>query len=392
MSARFRYAVVGCGLMGAAAARHLANMTQGVALIGPSEPVDKARHRGVFASHYDEGRITRTIDPDPVWATLARNSIGRYRDIEAATGITFYREVGSLLTGAGTEDGRRYVERTAAAARVAGVAANSVAQDEMRARFPWFSFPNGTAGVFEATGAGHISPRRLVMAQAQLAERAGAVRIDAAVASIREASGHVVITLADGAVVESERVLCAAGGFSIQNGLLPRPVDLKVYGRTVVFFEVSEADAHAMSAMPSMIHKAVEEHDDIYMLPPIRYPDGKYYLKIGGDPDEMQLQERELGDWFRSDGRPHAREHLVARMKALVPGLHVLSISSASCVTSYTSTGYPSIGWLTPGRIAVVTGGCGASAKSSDEIGRLGAELVFEDRISSFDFDFSPVQ
>lgn len=392
MSARFRFAVIGCGLMGAAAARHLANMSEGVALIGPSEPVDKSHHRGVFASHYDEGRITRTIDPDPVWARLARASIGRYRDIEAATGISFYREVGSLLTGAGTEEGRRYVGRTQDAAEAAGVVAERLSQDGMQAKFPWFSFPQGTEGIFEATGAGHISPRRLVMAQAQLAERAGAERIDAAVSSIREAAGHVAITLADASVVEAERVLCAAGGFTIQNGLLAQPVDLKVYGRTVTFFEVSEADAQGMRDMPSMIHKAVEERDDIYMLPPIRYPDGKYYLKIGGDPDEMLLQPEDLGDWFRSDGRPHAREHLVARMKALVPRLDVLSISSASCVTSYTSTGYPAIGWLTPGRIALVTGGCGAAAKSSDEIGRLGAELLFEDRISSFDFDFSPVQ
>ena len=392
MSARFRYAVVGCGLMGAAAARHLANMTEGVALIGPSEPADKAEHRGVFASHYDEGRITRTIDPDPVWAKLARNSIGRYRDIETATGISFYREVGSLLTGAGIEAGRRYVERTQTAAEVAGVTAERLSQNGMRVRFPWFSFPDGTEGIFEAEGAGHISPRRLVMAQAQLAERAGAERIEAAVASLREVGGHVAITLVDGTVVEAERVLCAAGGFSIQNGLLPQPLDLKVYGRTVVFFEVSEADVQAMRAMPSMIHKAVADRDDIYMLPPIRYPDGKFYLKIGGDPDEMLLQPEELGDWFRSDGRPHAREHLVARMQVLVPDLNVLSVSSASCVTSYTSTGYPAIGWLTPGRIGVVTGGCGAAAKSSDEIGRLGAELLFEDRISSFDFDFSPVQ
>ena len=392
MSARFRYAVVGCGLMGAAAARHLANMTEGVALIGPSEPADKAEHRGVFASHYDEGRITRTIDPDPVWAKLARNSIGRYRDIETATGISFYREVGSLLTGAGIEAGRRYVERTQTAAEVAGVTAERLSQNGMRVRFPWFSFPDGTEGIFEAEGAGHISPRRLVMAQAQLAERAGAERIEAVVASLREVGGHVAITLVDGTVVEAERVLCAAGGFSIQNGLLPQPLDLKVYGRTVVFFEVSEVDAQAMRAMPSMIHKAVADRDDIYMLPPIRYPDGKFYLKIGGDPDEMLLQPGDLGDWFRSDGRPHAREHLVARMQALVPDLNVLSVSSASCVTSYTSTGYPAIGWLTPGRIGVVTGGCGAAAKSSDEIGRLGAELLFEDRISSFDFDFSPVQ
>ncbi len=392
MSARFRYAVIGCGLMGAAAARHLANMAEGVALIGPPEPVDKTQHRGVFASHYDEGRITRTIDPDPVWAKLACNSIGRYRDIEAATGISFYREVGSLLTGAGTGDGRQYVERTENAARGANVQAERLSHADMQARFPWFSFPDGTEGVFEARGAGHISPRRLVMAQAQLAERAGAERIDAQVSSVREVAGHVAITLADGAVVEAERVLCAAGGFSIQNGLLPTSLDLQVYGRTVVFFEVSEADAAAMSAMPSMIHKAVADHDDIYLLPPIRYPDGKFYLKIGGDPDEMLLQPEDLGGWFRSDGRPHAREHLVARMKALVPDLDVLSISSASCVTSYTSTGYPAIGWLSPGRIAVVTGGCGAAAKSSDEIGRLGAELVFEGRISSFDFDFSPVQ
>jgi len=392
LSARFRYAVVGCGLMGAAAARHLANMTDSVALVGPSEPANKAEHRGVFASHYDEGRITRTIDPDPVWAKLARNSIGRYRDIEAATGISFYREVGSLLTGAGTEEGRLYVARTENAADVAGVTAKRLSSDGMKETFPWFSFPEGSEGIFEASGAGHISPRRLVIAQAQLAERAGAERIDAAVASLREVAGHVAITLADGEVVEAERVLCAAGGFSIQNGLLPQPLDLKVYGRTVVFFEVSEADAHAMSAMPSMIHKAVADRDDIYMLPPIRYPDGKFYLKIGGDPDDMPLQPEELGDWFRSDGRPQAREHLIARMKALVPGLDVLSVSSASCVTSYTPTGYPAIGWLSAGRIAVVTGGCGAAAKSSDEIGRLGAELLFEDKISSFDFDFSPVQ
>jgi sarcosine oxidase len=379
-------------MMGASAARHLANMVQGVALIGPSEPADKVNHRGVFASHYDEGRITRTIDPDPVWAMLARNSIGRYRDIEAATGISFYREAGALLTGAGSSDGRAYVDRTQRAADVADVVAERLAGETLKQRFPWFSFPEGSEGIYEATGAGHISPRRLVAAQTQLAGRAGATRIDAAVASVREAGGHVVIELVDGETVEAESVLCAAGGFSIQKNLLPVDVDLKVYARTVVFFEVSEADARAMAAMPSMIHKAVEARDDIYMLPPIRYPDGRFYLKIGGDPDDLELKPEELGDWFRTDGRPATRAHLIDRMNSLVPGLNVLSISSASCVTSFTRSGYPAIGWLSPGRIAVVTGGCGAAAKSSDEIGRLGAELVFEGRIRSFDFDFSPVE
>ncbi|TCL74978.1 hypothetical protein EV286_102542 [Rhizobium sp. BK251] len=34
------------------------------------------------------------------------------------------------------------------------------------------------------------------------------------------------------------------------------------------------------------------------------------------------------------------------------------------------------IGYTSSPRIAVLTGGCGTAAKSSDEIGRLGAELL----------------
>lgn len=378
--------------MGAAAARHLANMGEGVALIGPDEPENKVTHHGVFSSHYDEGRITRTIDPDPVWAMLAHRSIDRYREIEAATGTSFYREVGCLLTGAATLGGRDYIARSVGAAAEADVEAVELDGPGLKARFPWFSFPSGSQGLLEERGAGHISPRRLVAAQMSLATRAGAARIATAVASIREEGGHVRIVTAGGEAIEAECVLVATGGFSIQKNLLPRPLDLKVYARTVAFFEVDEAEAERLAGMPSMIHKAEADRDDVYLLPPIRYPDGRYYLKIGGDPDDLELTPDALGDWFRSDGRMHVREHLVRRMQSLVPDLAIRSISSAACVTSFTPTGYPAIGWMVPGRIAVVTGGCGAAAKSSDEIGRLGAELVFEGRISSFDADFSPVE
>ena len=383
MSKVYKFAVVGRGLMGSAAARHLANMTDGVVAIGPSEPQDRKAHHGVFASHYDEGRITRTIDPDPVWAMLAKNSIARYREIETATGISFYGEVGSLLTGPGVGAQRAYIADTRAAAIKADVPTLDLDGAGLRDKFPWFNFPDGTAGVFEPKGAGYISPRRLVGAQSALAERAGAEIIDSAVESVRQQGGHCIIATASGDELHAETVLVAAGGFSIQKSLLPRPVEMKVYARTVVFFEVSEADAQAMAAMPSMINKAERDADDTYMLPPIRYPDGRWYLKIGGEPDDLALDGEALGDWFRSEGRPSAIAHLKARMASLVPGLKPISITSAPCITSYTASGYPAIGWLYPGRIAVVTGGCGAAAKSSDEIGRLGAELVYEGRISS---------
>ena len=74
-------AVIGKGLIGSAAARHLAVSFHDlkVCVIGPDEPQIRKAHDGVFASHYDQGRITRVLDPSPLWGHLARESIKQYR-------------------------------------------------------------------------------------------------------------------------------------------------------------------------------------------------------------------------------------------------------------------------------------------------------------------------
>ena len=96
-----KLAVIGRGLIGSAAARHLSKMGHDVALIGPDEPADFSRHSGVFGSHYDEGRITRTFDPGvKFWRDVNRASISRYGEISAESGVEFYREVGTLHVGA----------------------------------------------------------------------------------------------------------------------------------------------------------------------------------------------------------------------------------------------------------------------------------------------------
>ena len=58
----------------------------------------------------------------------------------------------------------------------------------------------------------------------------------------------------------------------------------------------------AMAAdMPTVIHAT--DIDDTYILPPIRYPDGQVYIKLGGDPNDVPaLAPGELQDWFRSGG------------------------------------------------------------------------------------------
>ncbi|MBB6223581.1 NAD(P)/FAD-dependent oxidoreductase [Rhizobium leguminosarum] len=388
MAVDFKYIVVGRGLMGAAAARHLARQVDGVAVIGPDEPDDRKAHQGVFASHYDEGRITRTIDPDRNWALLANRSIGRYGEIARDSGIDFYREAGCVVVGADRGD---YLEKTRQAAVSLDVETSLIDAAGLKATFPFFAFPDGAAGVFEARGAGHISPRKLVKAQSLLAEKAGAAVIRDHVVSIRSDGGSAVVETAGGRGYRGEKVLLAAGGFSIAENLLPKPVAMTVYGRTVTLFEVSEADAARLATMPSLILNVPGTH--IYLLPPIRYPDGKFYLKIGGDPDDLALGDAvAMRAWFKTEGRETVRAYHERIFEGLVPDLAPLSISTAACVVSQTESGYPMIGYTSSPEIAVLTGCAGTSAKSSDEIGRLGAELLLSGGISEqgYSTDFTP--
>jgi len=381
MDGHFKYIIIGCGMMGVAAARHLSGWADGVAVIGPAEPEDTASHQGVFASHYDEARITRTIDPDAVWARLANRSIARYGDIATDSGVDFYSEVGCLVVGPGRNGNATYVGRVEKAAAALGVVTENMRDSRLADAFPYFLFPQGSDGIFEQNNAGHINPRRLVNAQTILAERQGATVIRETVVSTREEAGLVTVTTAEGKNYTAEKVLVAAGGFSIAEKLLGARLDLKVYARTVSFFEIDETQMEAFGKMPSLIWKWTEEEDGIYMLPPVRYPDGKLYLKIGGDPDDVELRtEPDIRAWFRSGGRENTNRHLTAVVGKLVPDVDLSRNSMAACVTSFTPTGYPAIA-MTSARIGVLTGGCGAAAKSSDEIGRLGAELLFRGRI-----------
>ncbi|MBY3379621.1 NAD(P)/FAD-dependent oxidoreductase [Rhizobium laguerreae] len=388
MAVDFRFIVIGRGMMGAAAAKYLARQADGVAVIGPDEPVDRKTHQGVFASHYDEGRITRTIDPDRNWALLANRSIDRYGEIARDSGIDFYREVGCVVVA---PTGGDYLEKTRRAAVSLSVETSLLDEQGLKAAFPFFAFPDGGAGVFEARGAGHISPRKLVKAQSLLAEQAGAAVIRDHVVSIRSEGGSAAVETSGGLIYRAEKVLLAAGGFSISENLLPQPVAMTVYARTVTLFEVSDADAARLVAMPSLILRA--PGIDIYLLPPIRYPDGKFYLKIGGDPDDLTLSDdTEMRAWFKTEGRDTVRAHLKRIVEGLVPDMVPLSISTAACAVSQTESGYPMIGYSSSPEIAVLTGCAGTSAKSSDEIGRLGAELLLSGRISEqgYSTDFTP--
>lgn len=384
MVRHFDFVVVGRGMMGAAAARHLSQTGASVALVGRGEPADWTAHDGVFASHYDSGRITRTIDQDRDWALLANRSIARYREIEKESGIAFHGETGCLISG--HADGE-FVSSVAAVAARHGLDAPLLDRAELRAHFPWFSLPERSAGIFEAKGAGYIDPRKLVAAQVACMEKAGGVCISDDAISVTEEGGRASVTLRSGEVVTGGRVLVATGGFSRAPGLLPRVPALIVKARTVVLAQLSPEQAKAFAGMPSWIDESADPSEHFYFLPPIVYPDGHAYLKIGGDPTDIEIaEEPAIVDWFRGQGDANAITHLKRLLARSIPQLDPVRLLSAPCVTTYTAHGYPYAGFVDGERVALLTGGNGTAAKSSDEIGRIGADLLIRGRLDEPDY------
>jgi sarcosine oxidase len=362
-------AVVGAGMIGAAAARHLAQAGHQVVLIGPPEPQDKSRHDGVFASHYDEGRITRALDPWPFWSRVSRASIARYRQIEADSGVLFFHEVGTVLAG---EETSPYITRLREVQKQDDIPCETLQDVALAARFPYFRFMDRTLALHEAQGAGYINPRALVRAQISIACKSGARILPDTVLGLEETADGVSIRTDQGRILANQ-VLVAAGGFA--NSVLPTPLPLTVFARTVVLLEVDANEAARLSAMPSLIWLEPDGNDP-YLLPPIRYPDGRTYLKMGGDVVDVVLPDAAaIKDWFRSGGNPAVGQMLEAQVRARMPDLRIISRHVQPCVTTFTPQNIPALERLSP-RVSVAVGGCGRAAKCSDELGRLGAELA----------------
>ncbi|MEM8868767.1 MAG: FAD-dependent oxidoreductase [Pseudomonadota bacterium] len=365
-----RIGVVGCGLIGAAAARHLAKGGHEVLLIGPNEPGDKRRHTGVFGSHYDEGRITRRLATERFWAEVSSASIDRYGEISKESGIRFHTPCGAMIAGARDMD---FMGKAEAVRTAMDLDAEELDASRLAAHAPYFCFPQTFHAFHEHSGGGHISPRRLVRAQARAANRHGARHIARPVTALTEHPDSVVLhTEAEDHTVD--RALIAAGAMT--DHIAPTTVPQKVFGRTVALFEVDHRQARRLTAMPSLVFRWSDVPGEPYLLPPIRYPDGKIYLKLGGDPDDLHLTSaKDICDWFRAGGRTGVRDHLANSIRRLMPGLEIRSTKMDACVTSFTPSGRPVIDWLSS-RVATATGGNGAGAKCSDELGRLGAALT----------------
>lgn len=374
----FDFIVIGGGMMGAPCARHLAEAGHRVALIAAPEPVDKTASDGPFGSHYDAARITRRVAADADWSLMSCRSIDRYRDIEARSGLAIFHETGALMSG--PDDGpmaATFTDRFRAVAKALPPPPPLMGTCDTWERLG-LALPCGSFATYEATLGGWIDPRAMRAAQIALALSAGTTLI--AQAATARTGGRV--TLADGTVIEGAQVIVATGPHAGSDGLLPRRPAMKVWARTIAFARLSDGTGAALADMPSVIFVPQGWDHDLYVLPPVRYPDGRLYLKIGGQVDSPRIRSaREMRDWFAGTGSATVGHRLLEQLAGLLPGIPFEATHTEPCAVVWTETGFPYIERLDD-TVTALIGGNGAAAKCGDELGRLGA-MVAEGRALS---------
>lgn len=146
-------------------------------------------------------------------------------------------------------------------------------------------------------------------------------------------------------VVKAKKVVLAPGAYVNINSLIKDLVnkdaepDLKLTTQTVAYLEVSLSEAQRLAKMPTIVTKYdYQMLDGTYILPPILYPDGKYYLKLGHhDYFETAIENPEqMRKWYESkNGNPEAVQQLASFITDhFIPDLKVLSVHGGCCVTS----------------------------------------------------------
>ena len=145
--------------------------------------------------------------------------------------------------------------------------------------------------------------------------------------------------------IKARKVILAAGAYvnfhSLIGDLCPKKPNLKLTTQTVAYLEVSETEAKRLENMPT----AVTEYefgklDGTYILPPILYPDGKWYLKLGhGDHfEQVVTSDQFMKDWYtEGKGDPEAVEALTEFILDFIPSLKYQSVHGGCCVTSNVS-------------------------------------------------------
>ena len=252
--------------------------------------------------------------------------------------------------------------------------------DALKNKFPQFHFPTESQAYFEGGNSGHLKPRKLIEAQLKIFLNNGGVFLPALAQQIKKDSNSFLIFINKGEEIRAEKVLVCAGAFHNSFNFLTQPQPLILKSETILLAELSKEDAMQMQQLPSLIYDiTTSDYDEIYLVKPLLYPDGKYYLKLGANlsTDKIFHSLEEIKNWFCSKSSKEQKLLYLNILQNLMPALPIISYKTKHCIIERTVSENPILNESVKG-VYTCTGGNGYGAMCSDAMGLLAANMVIQ--------------
>lgn len=248
--------VIGLGAVGSATLRSASEA--GARVLG-LEQFEPANTRG---SSHGHSRIFRhAYFEHPDYVPLLRHSTARLESLERESGTALLHRCGMLV--AGPPDSRS-VRGSLESSRQWGLPVEALEGAALDSRFPWFNFPAGTIGAFEAN-AGVVRPESTVNSAVGVAVGRGAeLRVGVCARGLVEDSSGVTVHV-DGGSERAAAVIVCAGPWAAQ--LLPELAPRLTVTRQVQAWLVPRASLD-VSTMPCWFYDRGPQRPAIYGLAP----------------------------------------------------------------------------------------------------------------------------
>ena len=368
----FDLAVIGTGIMGAPTAWHAQRSGASVVAIGVLEPAEPDQHTGLFGAWHDSSRLLWRHHADPADTELTRRSIEAIRAIETECGNTLLTEVGFLFTAdRGLDEGILSDSEDIESLLL-------LDHTDLADRFAYLALSPGVVGYVEGAPSGYISPRGVVNAFVSSAAASGADVVQDQVTAVDVHADRVEVVISSGRRIAARKAVLATGAFSNTTQFLPRPVALRRKSETALMVELNLAKNPELIDMPTFVYELDSDLvSDIYMVPPMMYPNGKMMMKFGANtPHDRYLNDEEIQHWYREGDSAAVTPTMQKAFSRLFPSVDVDDWHAVRCVIARTPHGRPFIDTLVDGRLYCAIGGNGHSAKWAGAIGELAASLA----------------
>ena len=355
-----RFAVVGLGVLGSAAAYHLAR--SGAQVIG-FEQFDLGHVRG--ASH-DTSRIIRRCYDLPEYVKLADSAYRDWAEFERVSGERLVTRTGGVMFC--PPGGPIPVADYARSLEAIGIDFELLSATEMRGRFPQFALDAGVETIYTAdSGIVHAS-RSVAALQMQARAHGADLRDRCPVRAISYRGGDVVLDTATGQVSADAVILCTDAWTNKLLAPLDTAVPLQTMQEQVTYFKPQPALQFEQGQFPVWIW---EDHVCFYGFPFF----GESTIKAARDVSNVAM---DVDDRSFVHSGPRLEE-LAGFMRKTIPGAGS-PLRTVTCQYALTPDRHFVLGPV-PGHPQLLLAlGAGHAFKFAPTIGRVLAELALSGR------------